>query len=127
MQAIAKTYGAAVLVDANTKDLIKDEYHIREVDVINHGDHVGMRLIEIMASVNDKPNHDMMTTIISYELGLAEYKSKNYQAAIMHFKKSQALTDDYPSKFMIERCRGLIDGRLHVPEEDWDGRWDLKI
>jgi hypothetical protein len=57
-------------------------------------------------------------------LGLGEYRAKNWQAAIMHFKKAQTLTDDYPSKYMTDRCRSIIDGRFDIPE-DWDGVWDL--
>jgi adenylate cyclase len=121
---MAKVYGAGILVDHNTKDMIKDSYHIRELDVVNKHHHHGLALYEIMACTNSEPNHDMMTTIISYELGLAEYRSKNWQAAIMHFKKSQTLTDDHPSKYMIERCRCLIDGRLEL-KDDWDESWDL--
>lgn len=124
MQWIANTYGAKVLVDINTKELIKDSYHLREVDLITYGQHSNLTLFEIMASTEDDTDHDILTTIISYELGLAEYRSKNWQAAIMHFKKSQTLTDDHPSKYMIERCRGLIDGKYEVAE-DWAGGWTL--
>ncbi|KAJ3350766.1 hypothetical protein HDU91_006206 [Kappamyces sp. JEL0680] len=124
LQGIAKVYGAGILVDQTTKDVAKENYHIRELDTINKSRHSSFTLFEIMSATNSDPNHDMMTTIVSYELGLAEYRSKNWQAAIMHFKKSQTITDDHPSKYMIERCRALIDGRLDLPEE-WNGSWNL--
>eukprot|EP00842_Homolaphlyctis_polyrhiza_P002737 jgi/Hompol1/3464/HPOL_005231-RA len=61
-------------------------------------------------------------TLICFELGLSEYRARNWQAAIMHFKKAIALSDDKPSRTFIERCRGLIDGKFEVSEE-WDGVW----
>jgi adenylate cyclase len=125
MQFIANIYGARILVDISTKELIKDSYHLREVDLISYGQHSNLTLFEIMASTEDDTDHELLTTIISYELGLAEYRSKNWQAAIMHFKKSQTLTDDHPSKYMIERCRGIIDGRFEL-KEDWAGDWVLE-
>jgi hypothetical protein len=44
----------------------------------------------------------------------------------MHFKKSQTLTEDQPSKNMADRCRGIIDGRFDI-SDDWDGAWDMVL
>jgi hypothetical protein len=83
----------------------------------------------VRSKLNSKERHDerkntLKQTIICYEMGLSEYRGRNWQAAMMHFKKSHTLTDDYPSKYMSERCRSLIDGRFEIPD-DWDGSWQL--
>jgi adenylate cyclase len=57
-------------------------------------------------------------------LGIAEFKAKNWQSAIMHFKKAISLSDDRPSRAFVERCKGLIEGKYEIPEE-WDGVWRL--
>ncbi|KAJ1327108.1 hypothetical protein BSLG_010455 [Batrachochytrium salamandrivorans] len=81
-------------------------------------------LFEIMASSDHDLNHDVMTTLICFELGLSEYRAKNWQAAVMHFKKAISLSDDRPPRTLIERCKGLIDGKYEV-SDDWDGVWRL--
>ncbi|KAJ3309655.1 hypothetical protein HDV04_005842 [Boothiomyces sp. JEL0838] len=110
MSYLATVYGANIVVCDSTREVIKEYYHIREVDVVTRRD--------------IKENITISETVICFELGLQEYRAKNWQAAIMHFKKALTLTDDMPSKYMIERCRGLIDGRYELPDE-WDGVWTL--
>jgi adenylate cyclase len=60
--------------------------------------------------------------MVCYELGQAEYRAKNWQAALMHFKKAITIADDMPSKTLFDRCVALLERRLEVPEL-WDGTW----
>jgi adenylate cyclase len=125
MESIATIYGATIMACNATKEVIKDQYHIREVDIISKpGFSKPVTVFEVI-SASGGYDHDMMSTIICYELGLSEYRAKNWQAATMHFKKAQTLTDDFPAKYMADRCRGIIDGRYDIPE-DWDTVWELK-
>jgi class 3 adenylate cyclase len=125
MESIANVYGATIVACNATREVIKDLYHIREVDLVSKREFSSPTTIHEIVSSSGNSDHDTMSTIICYELGLGEYRAKNWQAAIMHFKKAQTLTDDYPSKYMAERCRSIIDGRFDIPE-DWDGVWDFE-
>jgi hypothetical protein len=49
--------------------------------------------------------------LICYELGLSEYRARNWQASLMHFKKAVKLTEDKPSKAFADRCKLFIDGK----------------
>ncbi len=60
-------------------------------------------------------------TLICYELGLSEYRARNWQAAMMHFKKAITLSDDKAARTFVDRCRLFIDGKREIPPPGWDG------
>nr|KAJ3422883.1 hypothetical protein HK105_005831 [Polyrhizophydium stewartii] len=123
LEETAKLYGTPIMTCESSREDVKELFHAREIDITTlRGVSSPMTLYEIMASSDHDLQHDVMTTLICFELGLSEYRAKNWQAAIMHFKKAIALSDDRPSRTFIERCKGLIDGKYEVPEE-WDGVW----
>ncbi|KAI8925193.1 hypothetical protein BC831DRAFT_436089 [Entophlyctis helioformis] len=123
LEEIAKVYGTALMTTDTCREEVKELFHAREVDITTiRGFSSPMTIYEVMASSDHDLQHDVMTTLICFELGLSEYRAKNWQAAIMHFKKAIALSDDRPSRTFIERCKSLIDGKYEVPEE-WDGVW----
>ncbi|KAJ2998221.1 hypothetical protein HDV02_004723 [Globomyces sp. JEL0801] len=125
MEYFAKFYGSGIVATDAIRNLVKDSYHIREVDKITTKETLKtITIYEIMEATISDHNHDLLSTVICYELGLAEYRARNWPAALMHFKKSLTLTDDLPSKCMMERCKGLIDGRFDVAE-DWDLSWSV--
>jgi uncharacterized protein HemY len=63
--------------------------------------------------------------MICYDLGMQEYKAKNWQSAIMHFKKAIALSEDKPARAFVERCKMLLDCKTQLPN-DWNGIWNYK-
>ena len=56
-------------------------------------------------------------------MGLSEYRTRNWQAALMHFKKAIALTDDKPARAFADRCKLYMDGKWETPAVGWDGVW----
>ncbi|KAH9265339.1 hypothetical protein BASA83_011151 [Batrachochytrium salamandrivorans] len=125
LEEIALVYGVSIMSCEITRADIKDRFHTREIDIAAiRGIRNTIPLFEIMASSDHDLNHDVMTTLICFELGLSEYRAKNWQAAVMHFKKAISLSDDRPPRTLIERCKGLIDGKYEV-SDDWDGVWRL--
>ncbi|KAL5038714.1 hypothetical protein BDV3_001937 [Batrachochytrium dendrobatidis] len=123
LQEIGKLYGVMIMTSESTRQEVMDQFHSREIDAtVLQGINSPITLYEIMASSDHDLQHDVMTTLICFELGLSEFRAKNWQAAAMHFKKAIALSDDRPPRTFIERCKGFIDGKYEVAE-DWDGVW----
>ena len=63
-----------------------------------------------------------------FEKGLDHYFKQEWDNAIIQFKESENLEDDFksrnttPSKIYIERCDMFIN---NPPGEDWDGVWRM--
>ncbi|KAI8914161.1 hypothetical protein EDD86DRAFT_187051 [Gorgonomyces haynaldii] len=123
LQQLGSEYGSQIVIDPITRELIKERFYIRQLDTATiRSTGTPMVLYDVYGATEMTLKHDTMTTMICFELGINEYKLKNWQAAIMHFKKCIALSDDPPSRAFTDRCKGFIEGRFEAPEE-WDGVW----
>ncbi|ORZ39924.1 hypothetical protein BCR44DRAFT_1482509 [Catenaria anguillulae PL171] len=82
-----------------------------------------MPVYDIVGEVNQLMENDLRTAYICYELGLGEYRQRNFDAAITYFRKCKSLMpDDGPSAVMIERCRMAAEDPEMIPTT-WDGIW----
>ncbi|KAI9209734.1 uncharacterized protein BJ171DRAFT_453904 [Polychytrium aggregatum] len=124
LESATKTYGTIILICDRTQDEVREKFHLREVDTISSGKGKPVTVYEVLAPIDIELSHDNMTSLICFELGLAEYRAQKWQGAISHFKKAVQLTDDRPSKLFIERCRAIMEGRCTIPTI-WNGVWVL--
>ncbi|KAI9168572.1 cGMP-dependent 3',5'-cyclic phosphodiesterase [Blastocladiella emersonii ATCC 22665] len=171
LEAVARIYGAPMLMDRSTHEFAKKAFETREVDVmwfpeaaprpaagstqIQQGVVHGVLgnplpptssittdtvepgspaswlspVYDVIGRVNDLLDNDRRTGFICYELGLGEYRQRNFDAALTYFRKCKSLMpEDGPSSVMIDRCRAASDDPTLVPV-DWDGlwRWDIGV
>ncbi|KAJ3365540.1 hypothetical protein GGF31_008505 [Allomyces arbusculus] len=142
VDAAARVYGAPLLMDAATHECAKRYYELREVDLVSMpgsssaanptdtADGVGdvpttplTPVYDVIAAVNQMMDNDRRTGFICYELGLGEYRLRNFDAALTYFRKCKSLMpDDGPAAVMIDRCRRAVEEPGMVPVE-WDGLW----
>lgn len=62
---------------------------------------------------------DMQNLIKYYNEGLAFYKQRKWNDAIVQFKKALEIKpEDGPSKLYVSRCEHFIE---NPPPADWDG------
>ncbi|KAJ3151265.1 hypothetical protein HDU89_002104 [Geranomyces variabilis] len=128
-----------ILVDSQTADLVAGSFHIRELDAVEV-DHEGARAMtadasgtirqenqivvvhQVLADGRTPLDQPVLTALICYELGLSEYRTQSFRAAIAHFEKAVSITADVPARVMMERCTAVMDGHVVIPE-NWDGVW----
>ncbi|KAJ3278061.1 hypothetical protein HK104_002694, partial [Borealophlyctis nickersoniae] len=132
IESHTKTYGVSILICDTTRDLVKDVFHLREIDVVapfpsekgNNGEGKAkpVAVYEVVGRIEEELGQNLMTALICYEMGLSEYRAQNWAAALSHFRKGVQLVDDPPSKTFVERCRAIGEGVVVVPE-GWDGVW----
>ena len=120
--AMSKDYGVYILIDEVTYKQVKDVFHTREIDRINVLKYRNFPIYEAIDFAKEELAIEIIEAHESYALGLEQYRKCNWQAAIQHFIKAIQMTDDEPSKHMIERVR-LIMNKQVVIREDWDGSW----
>ena len=149
LSTITEAYGLTILIDEATKEEVKDKFLIREVDsititsrsMLGYGFSQGpgavdfcdqdcnaepIRVFEILAPIGKDLSQDFTTSMICFELGLAEYRSRNWQEALVHFRKAVQLSNDEPSKTFISRCRMSIEHMINLGD-DWTGSWIFQI
>ncbi|KAJ3126532.1 hypothetical protein HK098_007432 [Nowakowskiella sp. JEL0407] len=123
LELATKTYGSSVIICDRTREDTKNSYHLREIDkLVVKGRVRPVTIFEVLGPIDMDLTHDQMTSFICYELGLAEYRSQNWQTAIAHFRKAVQLTADQPAQTMMERCKQIIEGVYKV-SNTWDGSW----
>ncbi len=124
IEKATKIYGTAIMVCDRTRHEVRDYFHMREIDTIQvKGRAKPIVVFEVLASSSAELQREVMTSLICFELGLAEYRQQNWTMAISHFSKAVHLADDAPSKTFISRCRAILDGRYEIPRDGWDFTW----
>lgn len=62
MEKIAQLYGAGIIVSKKTYDIIKNAYHIREVDIVSQiSSSTPLTINEVVARSGLDPHHDLMS------------------------------------------------------------------
>ncbi|KAJ3156801.1 hypothetical protein HDU86_003567 [Geranomyces michiganensis] len=126
-----------ILVDSQTADLVAGSFHIRELDAVEVNSE-GSRAVtadganrqtgqlvvvhQVLADGRTPLDQPVLTALICYELGLSDYRTQSFRAAIAHFEKAVSITADVPARVMMERCAAVMDGNVVIPEA-WDGIW----
>ncbi|ORY53322.1 hypothetical protein LY90DRAFT_670343 [Neocallimastix californiae] len=97
-----------LLVTENVCEVAKNMFHTRKIFSIDISNKE-YDLYSIESSQKEELSQDTLTTGVCYELGLAEFHSKNWIGALNHFKKSFILSNDGPSKAMMQRCEYILE------------------
>jgi len=104
----------SLLVTENVNEKAKDIYHTRKLySIINEEDTYNLFSVESL--LKDELSQDTLTACICYELGLSEFRSKNWFGALNHFKKAFILINDGPSKAMMKRCENILENSKISP------------
>jgi adenylate cyclase len=125
LEGANKEYGTAIMISEFTYEKVKGLFPVRELDLLRVvGKEQPVRVYELLglseADVSDKKKK----AVEIYLKGLAEYRAKNWDAAIALFKQALEVDpDDGPSQTYIDRCE---DFKVLPPPENWDGVFVMK-
>jgi adenylate cyclase len=105
LESANKQYGTQILIGAETKRLIGETMITREIDRIAvYGKTEGLVVCELIASAQEA--REGYSWIVQYEAGLANYRKRNFQAAISCFEAAlRQRPHDRPAELLLERCR----------------------
>ncbi|RXH15249.1 adenylate/guanylate cyclase domain-containing protein [Bradyrhizobium guangzhouense] len=114
LESANKSYGTQILIGETTERLARGAIVTREIDSIAvYGREEGIAVHELigLAGEADAERH-AATWIARYEHGLARYRSRDLEGAIVDFEK--VLLDqphDMPTQAILARCRELRDDK----------------
>lgn len=125
LEGVNKMFGSSILVSENTRRALKENYRLREVDLLRvKGKTQPVAVFEVLDyhTVESFPRMDEV--LGNYIGGLALYRVREWQRAHDRFAEAlKAHGKDVPSQLYHDRCEEFL---VNPPPEDWDGCWNLK-
>ena len=121
IQDLTKFYKCPILISESTVkelplEIVDKEFIIREVDkVIVKGKTEFVKIFEVLFFKTEKEKIEKLNVKDSFQKGLLDYYSGNFQSAIQKFTSIQ---NDPLSLIYKNRCEELL---LNPPSKDWDG------
>lgn len=122
LEGANKMYGSNILASEFTVKALKDDYIMREADLIQvKGKTEPVSIFEILHHF-DEENHPRITEAAHiFTQALAIYRSRDFKQAITLFTKTMDLMPgDKMSMMYIERCNHFL---AEPPAPNWDGVW----
>lgn len=128
-------YNCSVLVSHSMTESNQGAFAVREVDrirpwvtsALNTTSNTSTTIYEIVSDTNSNSDHERMSSLICYELGLADYRMRNWNSAVLHFKKAFVPASyGQVAKSMLSRCERLSREESSQPiGQTWDGAWPI--
>ena len=118
LEGANKHYETQILIGAETKRLIEGAMLTREIDRIAvYGKTEGLAVYELIGSAPGTSGGSGPTWIVDYEMGLQEYRARNFRAAICCFEAVlRQRLHDRPTELMLSRCRLLEQSGV---DDEW--------
>ncbi|HYM72336.1 MAG TPA: adenylate/guanylate cyclase domain-containing protein [Stellaceae bacterium] len=121
LEGANKFYRTKILIDATTKQSLKNPGLFREIDLLQvKGKDHPVAVYESLGYLTGTPGIERM--IDCFGQGLCAYRTCDWQKAIACFEAALAIRPDEPSRIYIERCRHYQE---MPPVDDWGGVWVL--
>ena len=123
LEGVNKVYGTYTMIGETTYQKAGDWIFTRELDAINVvGKTQPVTIYEVLGFQEDI-NDTQRQTVDHYLNGLAAYRKRDWNRAIMYFLKALSVhPDDAPSKVMLERCNFYKE---QAPPDDWNGAFTM--
>ena len=118
LEGMSKMYGVKIVVSEFTRDLVKEQFTFRELDLVRVKGRVKpVKIYELLDK--DYFTGGKYTFIESFQRGLQAFRNQQWEEAIAFFKQTNTLKkDDKPSALFIDRCHNFKKTRL---PENWNG------
>jgi len=124
LEGANKHYGTRILINEITRDLLRDEYQVREIDRLRvKGKSEPAAIFEILDYHDTVSFPNQGDCLAEYVNGIQEYQQHNWSNALNHFKQAlNANNGDGASAMYVQRCEHFL---THPPNDDWDGVWTM--
>lgn len=123
LEGLNSQYHTEILVGEATAELVRDLFHLREVDRVRvKGRRQSVAIYELLGPQETPLSRDRRWVLDRYASGLERYRRRQWKKAEALFREAAGTADpDGPSSVMAERCAAF---RKHPPPREWDGAYD---
>lgn len=124
LEGVNKIYGVYSLISDTTATALGSNIVIREIDSVSVVGRDETVTIYELVGYSEDVDERMHRTFDCYAKGLAAYRKKNWDQAILHFISALDITiSDGPSKTMLARCHEYKTNPLG---NGWNGTYTIK-
>ncbi len=124
LEGANKAYGSKTLITEAVHRQVTDLFLCRELDYLAvKGKNEPVRIYEILQELRTA-SPKLKRIRDNFELGLGEYRRRNWEQAAVHFKKNMAEFQDAPSEVYAQRVQHFL---RNPPARDWDGVFRMTV
>jgi adenylate cyclase len=119
LEGLNKMYSSEIIIGENTARLVKDDFVLRKIDVVQvKGRAQCVDVFELVSENGQEIPKELEEALKDYAAGYEAYCDQHWDEAIGLFERALELwPDDGPSKTMVERSRTYKES---PPPEGWD-------
>ena len=119
LEALTRTYPVDILVGARASELIRDEFHLRSVALVQvKGKTRPVEIFTLIAEKKDARVREFLERLETYEAGFRKFRERDFrQAKILFSQFLEFYPDDALAKMYLERA-------LEYEEQPPDAAWN---
>jgi adenylate cyclase len=119
LEALTRTYAVDLLVGARAADLIRDEFDLRSVALVQvKGKTQPVEIFTLIGARNDRADKEFLSRLETYEAGFRKFRERDFtQAKVLFSQFLEFYPDDALARMYSERC-------LEYEEEPPDAAWN---
>ena len=122
LEGANKFYGTGILISEHTRCVLKQDYPLRELDLIRVKGRERVVSIYQVLEIGEG-GKDLAVARDEFSAGLASYRAREWDRAARHFGMAlEACADDHPARLFLDRIEYY---RSSAPDQAWDGVWSL--
>jgi adenylate cyclase len=119
LEALTRTYPVDILVGERASELIRDEFHLRSVALVQvKGKTRPVEIFTLIAEKKDAGDREFLQRLETYEAGFRKFRERDFrQAKILFSQFLEFYPDDALAKMYLERA-------LEYEEQPPDAAWN---
>lgn len=119
LEALTRTYAIDLLVGVRAADLIRDEFDLRSVALVQvKGKTQPVEIFTLIGAKNDRADEEFLSRLETYEAGFRKFRERDFtQAKILFSQFLEFYPDDALARMYLERC-------LEYEEQPPDAAWN---
>jgi adenylate cyclase len=124
LESANKQLGTRILISGSTRELLRGEYRLRELDLIRvEGRLAPVAVFEVRGLHAEPTSSREQQLLEAFSAGQASYRSRAWHSAIGHFDRALRFSPiDQPSALLRQRAMHYSE---NAPLDSWDGVWTL--
>jgi len=119
LEGLTRTYGVDILVGASATELIRDEFHLRSVALVQvKGKNRPVEIFTLIGAKNDPGNEEFLERLGTYEAGFRKFRERDFtEAKILFSQFLEFFPDDALARMYLERS---LEYEGQPPDESWN-------
>ena len=119
LEALTRTYGVDILVGARAAELIRDEFDLRSVALVQvKGKTQPVEIFTLIGAKNNRTDEEFLSRLETYEAGFRKFRERDFtQAKILFSQFLEFYPDDALAKMYLDRA---LEYEEQPPDTTWN-------